>query len=360
MPPLILDRRSLPTRTVLGLWQRLDGAAPAPVRWLAGAAARIGSQLLDRRVSGREPARAGPVVVSIGNLALGGTGKTPVTLSLAEELGRRGIDGAVLTRGYRARRRGTFRVRAEDPEAGDEARLLAARLPAWTVLQAVDRSDGLAQLIGREPAPEVVVLEDGYQTARVGRHLDVLILDRWRVEGEYLVPVTGLVQPFGPYRESAAGAARASVWLVESDRQWTGPDCGRIAGRLVPVVPFSRRLVWPEGPDPDGFTAYGVLSGLARPERFEAGCARRCGMLPAVLARFDDHADYRPADLNPVLRAGQEAGVQGWLTTAKDWIKLQTLWPVEVPVAVAELEVVWLAQKTLPDLVEERLRRKLA
>ncbi|MFO7652278.1 MAG: tetraacyldisaccharide 4'-kinase [Candidatus Krumholzibacteriia bacterium] len=346
----ILDLRSRPLRLAERIWRRPPGPGVRPL-------ARLAADLVHLAARCRNAARGAPptgvLVVSVGNLALGGTGKTPVVRQLALDLAGRGRRGAVLTRGYGSRAAGPLVVDAGDAAAGDESRLLAAALAGtgWTVVQARRRGRGLARLLALEPAPEIIVVEDGHQTAGVPRHLDVLILDDWRVQDSTdrprLEPRTGLVFPFGPYREDARGAGRADVWLVESDHP---PDGARAAAGAA-VLGFRRRAtVAGDIPQP-----YAVVAGIAHPERFEADAAALAGAPPRLAVRLDDHSRYTGDRVAQILAAGRRAGVAGWLTTEKDWVKLSGRWPAEVPMVPVVLEVAWTSQEALPDVIEERL-----
>lgn len=335
------------------LARRLADQPPAvPPSLAARLAGRVADRLAARRVRRRPPPPAGLLVVAIGNLRLGGTGKTPVTLALARDLAARGVRGAVLTRGYGADAPGPLRVLPDDPRAGDEARLVAAGLAdrGWDVMQARRRADGLAALRARRPAPQVVLLEDGYQTGGVGRHLDVLILDAWSTGPDGVVPLAGPVVPWGPYRETARGAARAQVWLLESAAPPPGP-----AG--VCVCGFSRRfaLVAAGRLPPRVGARDGLVSGVARPEGFEAAARGALDREPVLAVRVADHARYDAGLVARILAEGRRRGVTGWLTTGKDWIKLAALWPAGVPVGRLDLEVAWHGAQTLPELVGERL-----
>jgi len=412
---MILDRRSRASRFCTKFWQRWDERPSAVLRWLAGMTAAITGRAVARRVATRGQPPRFPFILSVGNLRVGGTGKTPVVLALARALAQRGHHGAILTRGYGSTQSGPLLVRADDPTAADEARLLAAELPEWPVVQARDRAAGLGFLTSsptaslttflttttRSPRLDLVILEDGFQTARVPRHLDVVILDRWRQEGGLITPETGWVLPWGPYREEATGAARAAIWLVEVDEETAllremqpkgdregdseGGNEGHSEGgregdgergreepsrsvqarsvkwrghgstAAVPVLPFRRRLTWSPGMDRSAWPPYGVVSGLARPEPFEHACAQNLGQQPRLVVRYEDHFAYTRHEVKWLLDAGNEAGVEAWLTSGKDWIKLNSHWPAEVPVNVPQLEIDWLNEETLPDLVEERL-----
>jgi tetraacyldisaccharide-1-P 4'-kinase len=236
---------------------------------------------------------------------------------------------------------------------------MAQNLPEWTVLQARDRVAGLTQLLDLKSLPEIVILEDGHQTAGVPRHLDLLILDRWRTENGGIVPETGWVVPFGPYRETPRGAERANIWLVESPEGSLEPNPVSQGDRKIPVLTFQRRLLWPQRIGEEPFTRCGVLAGLARPKSFETACANRLGQALLLVARFADHAAYKGAQVESLLKTGQQLGVTGWLTTEKDWVKLREVWPEKWPVAVVGMEVIWPDKAALPDLVEERFRQSL-
>jgi tetraacyldisaccharide 4'-kinase len=353
----ILDWRAPGPRLAARVW----GRAAAPPAWLRGLArvtAPVNQAVLSRRVAARAQSMpAPPLIVSLGNLRVGGTGKTPIALDLIRRLGERGHRGVVVTRGHGSPLRGPLRVAATNARAGDEARLLAAVSPAWTVIQAADRVAGL--VMARSLAPAVILLEDGHQSAGLPRHADVLILDRWRAEDGMIVPLAGPLLPWGPYREGPDGALRAAIWLVEGSPlpggEW--PRVGRGGSR---VLAFHRemRLATAAAPDPDA--AWGVLSGLARPELFEAGCARLLDRAPRLAIRVDDHAPYTFGLVARALAAGSAAGVTRWLTTTKDAVKLAAVWPAQPPLTVVEMAIVWDQSETLPDLVEERLTRAVA
>jgi tetraacyldisaccharide 4'-kinase len=348
----VLELRSLPERWLAGR------TASAPGRRIVGLHAMAGSVadwLVARRVARRLPPVGDAFVVSVGNLRVGGTGKTPVVAALGAALADRGVPGAVLTRGYGGRAAGPLAVCPDEPLAADEARLLARRLRdrGWMVVQSRDRAAGRAWLGRHAPDRRVILLEDAFQTRGLGRDLDVLILDAWRTaDGGVIEPVTGAVLPFGPYRETARGARRAEIWLLET----AGPLPEAPPG--VTVCGFERRnaLAAARGELPTG-VPLALVCGLARPERFEAAAASALpGRELSLSVRCRDHADYRPALVRRILEAGRRAGAGGWLTTEKDWVKLASVWPATVPVAVLRQDVVWTWTPTLPDVVEERRR----
>jgi tetraacyldisaccharide 4'-kinase len=345
----IVDLRPVGERRARELWARPPSP---PRRALAALAGRVADGLAARRAGGRGPLPAHTFVVSVGNLRVGGTGKTPVTARLATDLAAAGLRGAVLVRGYGSAAAGPLLVEADDAAAGDEARLLAGRIGScgWDVIQARRRAAGLAHAMARTPRPEVVIVEDGHQTAAVPRHLDVLILDRWETTTAGVVARAGLTLPWGPYRESARGAERAGVWLLET----ACPPAAAVGARPI-VCGFAREVAL-DARD-EGDDAVGLVSGLALPEGFEAACARALGRAPRLSVRCADHCQYDDGLLDRVLAAGRGRGVARWITTEKDWVKLQLRWPVMEPLTVARLEVSWTSAPALSEVVLEERRR---
>lgn len=353
----ILDWRPRSERILTSVWRRrATGDTGLGERWWA----KVHDRLVARRVD-RRPAPPGvPLLVSVGNLALGGTGKTPVVIALARELAAHGHRGAVLTRGYRSPLPGPVMVSARNERAGDEARLLAQALAPqdWPVVQARSRPAGLRHILAGG-APAVVLIEDGHQTAGVGRDLDVLILDHWQVrqtpQGARVAPQTGPVFPFGPWRESATGAARAHIWLLETEA-----DVPRRGVGEIPVATFRRaitcRAVNGRGPAPDTPQQPALVSGIARPGKFEAG-AQELLTSPARLAvRLADHEPYSEALVQRVRHAVITANCGSLVTTAKDWLKIAPHWGETPPAFVIDLEIVWGNGETLPELVGKRLK----
>jgi tetraacyldisaccharide 4'-kinase len=314
-------------------------------------------------VAARYPTQERPFLVSVGNLSLGGTGKTPVIMALAQDLAREGFRGAVLTRGYKSPLTGPMTVTPDLLLAGDEARLLSQALTpeGWIVVQARDRWAGVLHLQQLAVPLDFILLEDGHQTRKVGRDLDVVILDSWTYSastGEAVIqPQAGPVFPFGPYRESAQGARRAEILLVESEAPLTlmGPEGQQ-------VTTFRRESHWQttratQTARPKG-AALAVVSGIARPEAFEQSVSRLAGASLRAGVRLQDHQGYGPRLARKLAHALETEGVTEMVTTAKDWIKLEPFWECEIPVWISQLEIQWGQQNALPQLVREHALKK--
>ena len=296
-------------------------------------------------------------VVSVGNLAVGGSAKTPVAAFLARALHARGVRVALLARGVGgSRARGLNivsdgeRVLLGAADAGDEPVLLAASAPGVPVLAGVQRV-----ALGRHAisvfGSEVLVLDDGFQHHRLARDLDLVCLDARLGLGN------GHVLPRGPLREPISALARAHA-LVFTRATPADPEPPG-ARQLPESVPQLRVGVRKLGLRPLSGGAceslellrgapVGMLAAIARPDRL----ARELAEFGAEIAArrvFRDHHLYRREDLaalDPTLR---------WVTTAKDAVKLDAAWDEARVVWVIEEEVDPVDGARLADFVAGRL-----
>lgn len=273
-------------------------------------------------------------VVSIGNLSVGGSGKTPTTAFLANALMASGVKVALVARGYHREGRGTCvvsdgrSVLAEIHEAGDEPLLLAQQCPGAAVV--VDESKThAAQIAAARFHPEVILVDDGFQHRRLHRDLNLIVISaRMVLQKPWLLPA-------GPLREPLANAQRADVVLLTDSHDLNNNDRKRIAAlcrlkstaRVFPIE-FLVDEIRPvfEGKNLATLERHHasalLVSGIAFPERFrrsaEAVDVRVCGHLV-----YGDHHRYSEKDLEHLLRTFQRLHADIMLTTAKDAIKLR-------------------------------------
>jgi tetraacyldisaccharide 4'-kinase len=290
-------------------------AALAPLSWAwAWATAR--------RMARGIAVDPGVTVICVGNLTLGGSGKTPVVRELARLMAGAGRDAHILTRGHGGRLAGPLRV---DPaahtaaEVGDEALMMAADAPVWV---ARDRAAGARAAAGAGAA--VVIMDDGHQNPDVKKTLSLIVVDGETRDGEWPFGDGG-VFPAGPLREPlGAGVARADavVVLLAADLPAADPELlATFTGKPVLIARLE-----PAGPPAAGPQL--AFAAIGKPWKMERALrAAGCDLVGFV--GLPDHASLGQAALvSLAARAGaREAGL---LTSEKDWIKLPAAWRTRV------------------------------
>jgi tetraacyldisaccharide 4'-kinase len=319
------------------LWWRDAPARPGPALPLAAAeqvfraAAAVRGALYRTGLATVEEAAA--PVISIGNLVVGGAGKTPAVIAVAGRLLRRGRRVAVLSRGYGARRADArvvsdgSRVLLASDDAGDEPSVLARRLPAAAVLCGPDRA-ALARRAASGLGADALVLDDGFQHRRLARDLDVVVVDAASPVGN------GRLLPRGPNREPWSALGRAHLaWISRCDQVDAG-DLLALGGRLraatgrAPVT--SRHAVTDVldgtlgrglGRDALGGARVLAVCALARPDGFRKTLAA-LGARVAAQRTYRDHHAFTDAEVEALLREARAAGCDAVATTEKDAVRI--------------------------------------
>ncbi len=306
-----------------------------------GAGVRARNALYDRGIARARNVQG--TVVSVGNLSVGGSGKTPFVLVLGELLKARGVRFDILSRGYGRQTRGVALVNlgGSSRDFGDEPLLLARRLSV-PVIVGEDRHEA-AQFAEETFGPQLHVLDDGFQHRALARDFDIVLVTPEDARDRLL--------PAGRLREPLASLSRADVIVLTS-------------GALPESFPLNGKLVWRarRGISLTNVPARPVVfCGIARPQNFLLQL-RTAGIEPVAQALFRDHHPYTERDIQDLLKLRQQSEAETFVTTEKDAINLggylNTLQPLTVIPVKMELADAANAVDTMLRMVAERKARR--
>lgn len=319
----------------------------APLAALYGAG--VGARLALYRAGILRVREASRPVISVGNVAAGGTGKTPFVRWLAGELLARGERPAILTRGYGRRSRGLVVVSdgagtlAPADLSGDEPAVLARALPRVPVVADPRRLRAAERALAIAPDVALFLLDDGFSHVALSRDVDVVLLDATAPDAG------GALLPAGRLREPLDSLARADFIVVTKAEQADPGPAVALAARHAPGVPLYHAITEVTGIldghgaslQPKDVTAREVVAvcGLARPEAFAATLAT-LGVRPAAFLAFRDHVRYGGAEIGRIERAALETGAGAIVTTEKDAVKLETICAIPLVAVAVRMRVV--------------------
>ncbi len=299
-------------------WYLRDRRYMPIIRALLTPASLVWTWITARRLRRARPCDCGVPVICVGNLTVGGSGKTPVVLALAARMLQDGCSPHILSRGYGGRLKGPVRVnpvihRAID--VGDEALMMAAHAPTWV---AMNRVDGALAAVA--DGAKMIVMDDGHQNPSLLKNLSLIVVDGETRDNEWPFG-DGAVFPAGPMREPlAVGLRRADAAVILLPADAGGPDPDLVG--LLDVKPvFVARLANTEQPPAGPQIGF---AGIAKPWKLEralkaAGCD---------LVDFTPLADHAAISETTLRFLGQraEAFGAGLITTEKDWVRLSAAW----------------------------------
>jgi len=287
-------------------------------------------------------------VLSLGNLSVGGTGKTPLTLHLAQELSKAGYPNAIISRGYGGRREidpMDANPESNPFEVGDEPAMMARRLGANRVYVGRRRVAAALRAVSRAPETRLLILDDGFQHRALHRDIDLLLLDGVRVWGN------GKLLPSGSLREPMTSAKRAHALVVtrgsraqkdKIEAWWSNYG----AGGPIFYVDFQicalrnaatgERTLLPARPGP----LY-AFCALGNPNAFYADLL--AAELPWLDTRsFRDHQRVSPSQIAKIASCAAALGATGLVCTEKDAVKFTRahLAASYLPIWVAEQRVI--------------------
>jgi tetraacyldisaccharide 4'-kinase len=324
-----IPRPTSPTQSIVAAWQRRGLLAwlLAPLALLFGAVA-AGRRLLYG--VGIMPAERLPVpVVVVGNITVGGTGKTPLVLWLAERLRQAGHRPGIISRGYGGGAKGVEVVRPDsDPDqVGDEPLLLARRsgCPVWIGRERVRAG---RSLLAAHPECTVLISDDGLQHYRLARDVEIVVMDERGIGNGWLLPA-------GALREPPARVAAADALVLNGDGLGVAP--GRCRARRVFGMELRAQALYnlhelQRCVPPEAFAGKQVhaVAGIGNPQRFFDQLAALG--LDVIAHAFPDHHRFAAADL-------AFEGCDVLLMTEKDAVKCAPFAPPETWVLPVSAEV---------------------
>lgn len=271
------------------------------------------------------PCRLPCRVISVGNITLGGTGKTSLVFLIAAYLKGRGRKVAIITRGYKKKKSGM----------GDEPSMLKERLEDVPVIVDADRVRAAAKAV-RDYAADTVIFDDGFQQWRIAKDLEIVALDAARPFGNRCL------LPRGILREPLSSLKRADIFvLTKTDIYPVDPGIKAFLGNINPRVPVVESIH-----QPAGFLRFGqdrallsvdtfrgkaalLFSGIGDPGSFEQ-LIRKLGIDVVLSLEFGDHHNYSSNDLGGISKAAAEKNADIVITTEKDAARITDLglaWP---------------------------------
>jgi tetraacyldisaccharide 4'-kinase len=317
----------------------------------------------------RLPAR----VISIGNITLGGTGKTPATIAMTHEAKQRGFMPCILTRGYGGKAKGPcFVSKGEGPlmnayDAGDEAFLMAEKLKGVPVVKGQNRYEAGMFALGnyrfqaaKSQSEWIFILDDGFQHWGLFRDMDILLVDGMNPFGNRKL------LPLGYLREPVIEISRADIIVITNANRIIphnpspithNPDLMKEIKQYNPTAPvfFSEHrpagfttvagdsypLEWAKGREVYGFC------GIGNPQSFGKTLAST-GADIKCLKTFRDHYRFSPDDMKTIAADAGKAGAAWIVTTEKDIMRLRGF---DLPENLVALEIEFSAEKRLYDRV---------
>ena len=269
-------------------------------------------------------------VISVGNLTVGGNGKTPFTMLLAKALKEEGLSVAVSHRGYKGAYENTIKLISDKDQifedahqAGDEPLLLAQNLEGIPVIVGKNRKAAIKYL-EEKIHPDVVILDDSYQHIKVHHDFDFLLFNGKNPVGN------GFITPAGMLRESSHVMKFAHCFVLNDIHG----ECGipQIFKKYsIPILSTSYKIKHIIHYNGKKFESLNfklkkifLLSGIGNPNSFERSM-KECGLNFVHHYQFSDHHEFSKVDITPIINAANDQKIDAIITTEKDFEKLRKL-----------------------------------
>jgi len=282
------------------------------------------------------------IVISIGNLTVGGTGKTPMTIYLSQLLRSFGFQAAVISRGYKglAEKNGGVvsdrqRVLLSPEVAGDEPFMMAQRLKGIPVLVGADRFQ-IGMKAVAQFSPDVIIFDDAFQHRRLERDLDIVLVDDKSLFGNRCL------LPRGILRETVSGISRGDLFILTRCNDNSNRSFDSLY-ELVPEKPIFKSFHDPylcgtfnrlDNGNAESFSGEAsqnfeflksskvfIFSGIAKNKEFEATVEHLAGDVVGTIG-FKDHHQYTESDFHLITDSAQKSAAEFLVTTEKDYVKI--------------------------------------
>jgi tetraacyldisaccharide 4'-kinase len=306
-------------------------------------------------------------VFSIGNITVGGTGKTPLVIWLCKFLQQKGIQCAILTRGYRTRRHNRASSIEYRASSIDEPAILTESCPQAKVIVNPDRAAGAVEAINKFGA-KVLIMDDGFQHRRLQRNLDIVTIDatcpfgygKMLPAGLLREPVTSLKRADAVVITRSDQVQQAELHKIEENLQQINPNmivarsmhepvCAKLAdNREIAIDSLKGRRIF-------------AFCGVGNPQAF-LNTIRSLGVGPVGSKIYNDHHHYIDADVSNIREQARVCGANLILTTQKDWTKIRHLVLTKegIPLVYLAVELKFLSgEDKLKGLIEDELSGKI-
>lgn len=314
--------------------------------------------------------RASVPVLSIGNLTLGGTGKSPAVIRIALELEKMGLKPAVLSRGYRAKEQN----HSQEDGLNDEGREMAARLPNAVFLQNPNRCESARRAV-EEFGADVILLDDGFQHRKLFRDADLVLIDAEEPFG-----INGKLFPCGTLREPMKGLERAdAIFLTHSERM-NLRERHSLQEELSTRFPMKKGRLWIEtvhrptailAPNGKALSIpefceeltnssgmplrLGAFCGIGKPSGFFQTLSQ-IGIIPADQKIYPDHHPFCEKELEELHEWMKEKSLDALLCTEKDRVKFPRNLPEDFPLFTLRIELEFLSgEKEFLEWLSDRI-----
>lgn len=298
-------------------------------------------------------------VISVGNVTVGGTGKTPCVESVAQLLKEKGYRVAVLSRGFGRRARGIVvvsdgdKVNATVEQTGDEPMVLAKNLSGIPVIVGKNRAE-TGQLAIQNWQVDVLLLDDAFHNRKVKKDFDIVVMDSTNLWGN------GRVLPAGPLREPLHGLQRADTIILSRVNERQGRDeyihwIRRLSSAKLfsavhkPVhfvsIPDNKRLELSQFKNKRGI----AFAGIGNPDSFQY-TLRSVGVNLVDFMAFHDHHRYKPKDFKKIFQRVEMKEAEVLVTTEKDYVRLPLHW--NPPIQTIYLKIEFEIQEGSEELIE--------